>query len=422
MSLMACPYGFVIPADPDIESVQYANRTLSPCAYSCSNYPLYSKYQWNTLFIVGTLARFFSVVIVSLVLYSWLWKSRRQGGGLFLFVQGVAAVITYTLLFVLELFLGSPRSWKCTNNDASPVVGTGWSACYVEGVALTFLLLLNTCCYFAQSFDLFRKVVLGTRVTSTTSWVNWQLLLLFGYPTLCVCLLSDGIGYTLGREFCSSRSANSLLFNITYISMGVLYVLGLLLSLAVLGRIAVVKCMMTTAIARTQAGHLLIISLRFVIFYGVLFSALFAVTVMRNNAESDARDLLDIWGTCVLSSYDGSESSYSHCGQHPGGSGLYFYLIFTSNVHLLLSIAYLIVNWEVFSKWVRGKPLQVRGPENYEELPVPDTSMSAVLPAREAGADSASFWMTLSGKLRLRNDGGATVHPCTAAVDPVVAV
>ena len=196
---MLCPDGYAIPDDPSSDRNWFINKTLSECAVSCVDPPYFTKEESETMNTVKIVSLIIGGLCTFSVLTCWLldWTKR---GKVFEVTSGIVLGFGFVFMLLTELF--GDKKLYCFNNTI-PIEGTdGLSLCVIKGALRMYFVLYFSVAFCFQSFEIFRRVVLGfTKKPDKQLYVATILII----PLIFTCIgLSEGIyGSRMGTRMCA---------------------------------------------------------------------------------------------------------------------------------------------------------------------------------------------------------------------------
>lgn len=378
MTTQFCPIGFVIPDNIDSASNIYINKTISECALSCMNPPIFTREQQVNIHNYRLTAVILTVVFSLLIVIIWFvdgWKRQQT----FVLANGVVICTSFILLafFTIE---GSDRF--CVDNT-TPVQGSSLSVCSVEAAVFTYNVMFTAFSYSFQSYEVFRKVVLGRREAPN---MTPYLVVAFLYPLLMMVLniLFGSLGYDIGYPMCTAKHMSPILFVFTLVPVLVATTIGFVFFAAVVVKLIILIRAPSEGISLTDGAHFTGTSLKYMIFASLYFWTLLVFSMFYIDTESIRNELMLDWGKCALSHYDGTdkESYISICGSYAGNQGLFdrtcFFVAWSQGG---FGFFFFYLNLEGWLRSVRGllRAFKVLPYDAYIELPPTVPSSSSVV-------------------------------------------
>jgi len=337
---MDCPQGFIFPDDPASVDNIYINRTMSECALSCLNPPIFNGADYDKFTLTELTSSIVGAVMSFIVVYLWYRNKKRHK--YFLTISYGVGIVCVLLLFSISSSFGRERN--CRNNANAIEGSDGFTLCALEGAALLFA--LNTCSisFCFQSFIVFRRTILRSQHT-----LPWTTCILFtvGLPLLCslVGLFSGAYSSNFSLGICrisQPRSAGDLMISVVPVAISVFF--GMVFTTTIFVQIVVLA---VSGPSVWDSVRLVGNSASFMVYSGVylvlllcLRLTILSVTEVDLEMEASLR-----WGECALAHFEGSVASYAAiCGPSPahdlstsficgiaflirGGFGVAFFLV-----------------------------------------------------------------------------------------------
>ena len=157
LSAGVCPDGFVIPDDPNSPDNFYPNRTLSPCAFRCNRFPLYTDSEWDLLFQFTYAILPISLIMVLLLLcvqYSEI-RSRHH---IYIISFGILCLLGIVVEYVT---LVEPTYKRFCSSNSTPITShnSDIGLCVIQGYVSTYVFLGVTVCFSLQSLAVYSMVI-----------------------------------------------------------------------------------------------------------------------------------------------------------------------------------------------------------------------------------------------------------------------
>lgn len=316
-----CPQGFVIPDDPDSIDNVYINKTISECALSCFNPPFFTEVEYQQFHYTELYSAIFGALLSLAVVVLW-YKDGVKRKRYFTLIYGIT---TFCVLIFLVVASSFGRARYCENN-ANPIGFShkhgdkgrihALSVCAGEAATRIFAACSFAAFFCSQSFEVFRKLVLGSKAPSLP-WLHS--LLVLGIPLACAGGgLAAGIaGTDFGTPICRYNNQNMATLLISLVPTAMFTFLGLIFTLSI-----ITKTVWLLLGGQSIWDTLRLVStpLHFLLFSGIYIIALiilrFSVFAKQEVLHRD-QVMLD-WGACALAYFDGTTGSYvANCGAHP---------------------------------------------------------------------------------------------------------
>lgn len=324
---MSCPPGFVIPDEPDNPLTSYPNRTLSDCAFSCTEYPVYNEHEHAYLYHIRPISLSINLGLTSAVLiyhlYRW-FKSRLIESppyytlpSFLILLYGCTIVICNILLLIIDSF-GTSR--LCANNANAMDGHDGFSWCSAEAglTRITYGICITCFCYY--SMESFYRIMLGYRGTLTTRQVVWKYAFIFGMPLLSSIIVAatGSDQYAVGFPSCGITVVTTIGTVATRIPFLLILAVGEIGLVIICGKIIYL-----TAIGQLSsffaAVKMVGTAFKFICLIGGFLVTTIMLSFLTQYEQQQWVVNTQIWGQCVITNYDGvtTDSYVNICGAHP---------------------------------------------------------------------------------------------------------
>jgi hypothetical protein len=343
--LLACPNGFVIPDDLSNSRNIFIDSTISQCAISCENPPLFTDYERHVMANTKTASYIVSSLCASLVFVVWIRDPARKNQ-VFVVAYGAVVGIGFMFLLISHLLLGQKR--LCINNTVAVMAEDGLTPCMGEAVVVTFIALFSAACFAMQSVQIFLRVVLKVKYLPT----KHQLLgLVFAIPLLlsvvgCFAdIYQSDIELGLCMQVLRKPGASEWVFKYPFI---ILTVIGLVAGIGITAKVLIlINAPDESGVSFADGVSMTGTSIKFTVCSGCFLMSCMGIRLFYGRTEGYA-DRSVAWGRCALVYFDGTEQSYADaCGEHPER-----FISFTTSCALLIvasagfGIFFVIVNIE----------------------------------------------------------------------------
>jgi len=161
MSEIVCPTGFVIPDNPDHPLVEYVNRTCTEygdCAFSCVSHPRYTPEQYDMIFTIRLCSVIFTGTIAFIAVNLWSMDRKNYGNNFFVILYACSMCVSSSMLGFAFI---PGRAKRFCEDNAVPIYDHPQSACSTEGFGMLAGVMVIGFCWCFQSWDLFKRIILG---------------------------------------------------------------------------------------------------------------------------------------------------------------------------------------------------------------------------------------------------------------------
>lgn len=307
-----CPRGFVIPDDIGRSTNIFINETISLCAVSCLHPPTFTEQQQSLVDAMNKTGVVLTSGFALMVVFIWRCDpvKRKQT---FIVVNGLVMGIGFFFMILCTI----PGSARLCRDNTSTVRGGPISFCVVEGALYTFILLFTVLCYSCQSFEVFRRVVLGLK--SPPNMRNYMLGML-GLPlALVVSAFATGsLGHLRDYPMCGMVDRSGPVFVGMMSLILVCTGCGLIFTSAVIIKL-VWLIRQPEGISVTSGAYLTVSTTIYMVFSTGYFWSLLVIDRASFEFLKSRNERVLEWGSCALENYDGAKTaSYtSVCGVQP---------------------------------------------------------------------------------------------------------
>mgnify|MGYP003386850147 FL=1 len=340
----SCPDGLVFPDDPDSPDNWYPNITLSNCTISCYNSPFFTVVEHHTLNIADMLSLAASIIFALVVLVLWLVDDIKKKQ---VFVLAYGAVIVVMFTVRLSAFFGGPTR-HCRNNANIITGDDGITVCAIEGFCILYILLFCATCFSLQSFELFRRIVLGHRQLESLRVYIWTIIIV--PATFALWALADGrYGSDFTTGFCRVVDTGESVDYVTFLPLAVATLTGIVFASSIVVKLLLL--VFNSGVGIWDGAVLAGTSLQYLVFSGFyLCSLLILRSTIADNTHAGNNDRhIEQWGQCALLNFDGvtTESYTIPCGQHAHRSISFASLLFmTIWIRAGFGFFFVLVNFE----------------------------------------------------------------------------
>jgi len=181
--------------------------------------------------------------------------------------------------------------------------------------------MIMTFCWCFQSWDLFKRIILGKKKENPLSYLPWVV----GIPLVCCIVLAvqGSFVYELGKINCDLWAKNpELEFFLGWLPFTIAVFFGIYFTIAIAVKIVYLY---NTKVNDGNSNiwqviKMLNTALKYIFAFGLFLGGMMLVALASGNGDSSTDEGLDrIWGACVFEHFDGvsDESFVSHCGRSP---------------------------------------------------------------------------------------------------------
>lgn len=351
-----CPYGFVIPDDPDSEDNWWIKG--SACAVACQS-PLYTEEEWERLDLATTIIVCTALPLIA-GLFTYTLTTEKTGTS--------SILLTFSFISLMGTIYGVwltavPFEKRyCRNNANGYKIEDGTTYCTVQSGMKVYVGMALCLTWTVQAYALFQKVVMNAKLTQ--KYMKFLFSMIFILPVFSVVYIleSGAAGYSPGYTNCVFTQEAILaghdmacfygpimvlvLINVTCMGL-VLRKMGNLVMKSVAHKNAAVAPVVQPEDADDprepasnndlwQVFRILQTPIIFTIFFTLMFMTVLYYRINVEEVFKRSDDEFLHWSHCVFNgAYNGdANGSYDQCGTHPE-----YRISFRAQVFVTLCIA-----------------------------------------------------------------------------------